>query len=587
MSVAPEQFGFNPDEPRAPDGKWTSEGGGIIAYHGTTQKLASKIKSEGIKISGESKRTYKTSSGDSGDLYSGDRGQAVFVANSFRVAADYAEEKLMINAASGKGRGRGAVLVLKIPKDHWREFKKDEKHGTTGSAYRTKNIPASWIKSAYSLENYSGTRHRVKIFSGEAMINTDNTTRLDDGNSVFIVLMVDGETGNEGQTITHTSETIGVNRLMAEQFARIDSAEIFAEGTWNGLKFSQDDLDSIVKAFDVLSLAGRVPLKLGHTGPDTRDDPTSQLAMGWVDRIWRDGKKLMATLDVPEKVHSLIQQGFLKFVSVELLRDVKASTRVIPWVLDAVALLGSDQPAVGVLKDLQALTMARTAPSLEYGGRATFARADYVPFKSTGVHRKMADREDEGRTALQELTDKVLQMSNQLNDVQSENRQLKNQLTEAAQIKGRFERLSAEVQQSNVSAHRSKIKDRIDAAVKAQDILPAARERFAKVYKIEDDNVVLGVSMEDVEEFIKENPNSKKPREQRKVHNAVAKFTDELSGELKPDEEALVRVQAWFREQGIKSPTHLDYVAGAKAVFTALPDFGQRYKAAADAAYDG
>jgi hypothetical protein len=53
------------------------------------------------------------------------------------------------------------------------------------------------------------------------------------------------------------------------------------------------------------------------------------------------------------------------------------------------------------------------------------------------------------------------------------------------------------------------------------------------------------------------------------------------------DREGVARVTAWFKEQGIKSPTAEDWISGTKAVFAALPDFAERYKAHADAIYDG
>src|SRR5207302_7499868 len=159
-------------------------------------------------------------------------------------------------------------------------------------------------------------------------------------------------------------------QIMTQQ---LDGAELFSTGTWNDMSFAESDLDNIVSAFDALGLEGRVPLKLGHEGADARDDPTSQFALGWVKKIWRDGSKLVGNLEVPDKVFAAVKEGFLKNVSIELLKNVKAGTRVLPWVLDAVALLGADQPAVGILKDLQALTMSRVA-RLEHGARVTFRR---------------------------------------------------------------------------------------------------------------------------------------------------------------------------------------------------------------------
>lgn len=366
---------------------------------------------------------------------------------------------------------------------------------------------------------------------------------------------------------------------------QIKGAEIFAEGSWNGLSFSERDLDGIVSSFDAMGLSGRVPLKLGHEGPDARDNPESQYAFGWVTRVWREGKKLLADLDIPEKVHTLISDGFLNFVSVELLKDVKVSTRNIPWVLDAVALLGADQPAVGILKDLKALTMAR---DFKFASRVAFSRADHVPFKSTnsqGEHRHMSNDNQDLATVVRELTEKVAAMSNQINETQSENRELKRVNTELTQIKGRFERSQEERQQERVDARRKEVRDRLEAAVKAQDILPAARERFNKVYRVEDDEAVMTIDLADVEEFIKENPNTQKPKPKRKSFTALNDPDGDVPDDVSVDQEALLRTNALLMKRGVMNPTAAELQQAAVQVFRSNPDLAARYKAASDAQY--
>jgi len=166
----------------------------------------------------------------------------------------------------------------------------------------------------------------------------------------------------------------------------------------NGIEFAMDDLRSVAASFEALDLAGRVPLKMGHEGPDVRDDPTTQFALGWVSRVWVEGDRLMANFSgIPERVYNWIKAGMLKFVSVELLKNVKAGNRRLPWVLDAVALLGSDQPAFGNLGDLQSLTMSRS-PQLQAESRFVFS------LSPTGGKPKMSDE-----TELTKLTRELIQ----------------------------------------------------------------------------------------------------------------------------------------------------------------------------------
>jgi hypothetical protein len=372
---------------------------------------------------------------------------------------------------------------------------------------------------------------------------------------------------------------------MSEQFARIEGAEIFAAGTWNGMTFSEADLDRIVKSFEALELAGKVPLKLGHEGPDVREDPTTQFAMGWVERIWRDGRKLLADLDVPNQVHKLIQDGFLKFVSVELLKNVKASNQEIPWVLDAVALLGSDPPAVGVLRDIRALTMSRSAASLLRGERVTFARADYVPPTNFGGHRNMF--ENDKQPTMQELLDRMIAMQNQLSQQAAENAELKAKLVQFSTVKTKLDTVMAENKARDIKAQRDKIVALIEEAVRNEDILPAARERFLRTHRVDDDESVMVITEEDVKEFVRENPNPRKKVSRKAPLNTLSSVADDVPPGTPVDREGVARVTAWFKEQGIKSPTAEDWISGTKAVFAALPDFAERYKAHADAIYDG
>jgi hypothetical protein len=157
----------------------------------------------------------------------------------------------------------------------------------------------------------------------------------------------------------------------------LQGAEIFATGTWNGMAFSDADVEAIAASFNALNLSGRVPLKLGHDGADARRGD-GEPSLGWIERVQAVGGKLLADIKLTSaKLAEGIKSGAYKFVSVELLQDVRAGNRVIPFVLDAVAVLGSTQPAVGTLKDLASSLrpMARGMPALQFASRVTFTRS--------------------------------------------------------------------------------------------------------------------------------------------------------------------------------------------------------------------
>jgi hypothetical protein len=149
-------------------------------------------------------------------------------------------------------------------------------------------------------------------------------------------------------------------------------AEIFSTGTWNGFEVTNDTLDNLVHSFEDAGLSGRVPLKFGHdvTGLDDGDP-----AVGWVKRVYRKGRKLLADFtDIPREVYDLIKKGSYKFCSIELLQNAAHDGVKYPTVLDAVALLGASPPAVTNLADLQRLTAARERPAFVFETRSEFTR---------------------------------------------------------------------------------------------------------------------------------------------------------------------------------------------------------------------
>jgi hypothetical protein len=138
--------------------------------------------------------------------------------------------------------------------------------------------------------------------------------------------------------------------------ATLEGIEIFATGEWNGQEFATADLDDIELGFDEEQLAGRLPVKLGHSAPDTEP------ARGWISRVWREGDRLLATLsDVPQDVVDGIKSGAWRHVSVELLKGVTtAAGRTYRYLLDGLALLGAARPAVSVLKPLHESMSGKT-----------------------------------------------------------------------------------------------------------------------------------------------------------------------------------------------------------------------------------
>lgn len=318
-------------------------------------------------------------------------------------------------------------------------------------------------------------------------------------------------------------------------------------GTWDAMTgtitITDQDLDDIASSFTLLDLSGRVPLKFGHNDEQPLTD--GQPALGWVSKLYRDGKKLLGDFtDIPKVVYDLIKAGRYKYLSVELLGSVKAGSRVIPWVLDAVALLGADQPAIGTLQDLQSLTMARGS-GLQSSVRAALTRAT-LSLQSTGGHKPpMADEEMKARLEAAER--------------------------EATDAKRKLQELSDKTHQEKLTAHRAKLLEVFEAPIKAKEILPAVREQFKRAYNFDTD-AILNFTVSDAESFAKMHPNPEAPK---KVHTAGGidpndPLEKSIASVKKDAAEAFARGSAKTPDQAV--------IDAVKANFRSNPQLAQAWR---------
>lgn len=242
----------------------------------------------------------------------------------------------------------------------------------------------------------------------------------------------------------------------------LKGVEIFAVGTHNGLAFNDSDLDGIVSSFTKLERASRVPLKLGHN-----DEQDGQPAYGWVERVWRDGKKLFADFtDIPKVLFEAIGRKHYKQVSIELLKNYSQSGATFPWVLDAVALLGADIPAVKGLRDLQTLLMASALPGVRFASRSAFTSATTFTLETS----RMSDESDEKIRKLQADLDAAT---------------------------ARADKVEKERFTERVESRRKFIRDTLETAVTEGRVLPRVRDRVLNSRQFKADADLLDYWTED------------------------------------------------------------------------------------------
>ena len=257
--------------------------------------------------------------------------------------------------------------------------------------------------------------------------------------------------------------------------------EVFAVGKWNGMLFQSHDIGAMAQAFEDLKEVHKVPLKMGHNDEQPMTD--GQPALGWVSALYVKGDKLVADFeDVPEVVAQAINSKLYRRVSIELSIDAKYKGKFIPFVVDAVALLGADLPAVNTLADLQAY-MSRNAAEFSVERRAAFS-AVAGSIKETTMEQKDVEKAVEAAVAPLKVQFAKLEDANKA--LTSENTALKQQVET-------FERETAK---AKIDAKRARAKAVFEGLAASGIIQPAQREAFGKAFGIDDDKKLEALDIE-------------------------------------------------------------------------------------------
>lgn len=146
---------------------------------------------------------------------------------------------------------------------------------------------------------------------------------------------------------------MGAQKIEEKKTYRITGVEIFSAGTWNGIEHTVTDLHALATSFSALKPGWIPSLKLGHDKNQQVARSSGLPSVGWVDRVYVIGDKLLADFDnIPEQVFRLIEKKAYRKVSCEIYYGVKVGDASYSHVLAAVALLGSELPGVMNLNDI-------------------------------------------------------------------------------------------------------------------------------------------------------------------------------------------------------------------------------------------
>lgn len=276
--------------------------------------------------------------------------------------------------------------------------------------------------------------------------------------------------------------------------------EIFAVGKWNGITFTVKDLQQIADTFTALKEVHKVPLKFGHNDAQTMTD--GYPALGWVDQVWVVGSKLMGKfVDVPDIVMKAISKKMYRKVSIELDIGVKHKGTDYQYVLSGVALLGADLPAVSTLADLNAYLGDSSLAASRYTDDVRLAYTSRMAF--TAIDGQVTINEGLNMSISLEDVKKLIADSNKSKDEQLTKMQdeMKKFTAEKTALEAMLKEKTDAEKSSKIKLARDSIANILEQAVKAQTILPAQREQFSKLLRIDNDEAVLSIDIKEVEKF--------------------------------------------------------------------------------------
>lgn len=284
------------------------------------------------------------------------------------------------------------------------------------------------------------------------------------------------------------------------------------------MELTVEDFDNAVTAFESLKDTINFPIKVGHLTFD-------QEAAGWISNLRRDGDFLVADfVDVPDEVAKMIKEKRLRHRSVEAARNLELYGNEYAFVITAVALLGTELPAVNGLRDIAAAYIA-AGIGMEQNKAYGFIKAsegneediedifaDFVAAAERAQERmkgrkgaprlralvattldqlkrvqnggKMSKElaalfgleEDASDAAIFEAAQKQMQQLREAAENGSENDEETEASTEAASIKAQLEKFSTELIELKTMQAKADVTQKVDAAIKAGRFIPAVRE---------------------------------------------------------------------------------------------------------------
>jgi len=215
----------------------------------------------------------------------------------------------------------------------------------------------------------------------------------------------------------------------------IKGIEIFSVGNWNDTEITQTDLQAMVGAFEEHKEGLRPYLKLGHDKKQKLIQDDGMPAVGWVERLYVSGQKLLADFsDIPKKIYDLIIAKAYRKVSSEVFFNIKIGEKQYPKMLAGVALLGADTPGVMNLKDIMSMYASQEG---KYESISVFTndKFEFEPSSSKQKKGKSMEKTPLEEKLEQELTQKDFALKEHAEKLEAATKAAQEKEAEIAELK--------------------------------------------------------------------------------------------------------------------------------------------------------
>jgi len=267
--------------------------------------------------------------------------------------------------------------------------------------------------------------------------------------------------------------------------------EVTEAGVYKGIENTESDLDEMIQNFQSGVTDPYITIDHSEKATSQFKDALKAVSLGWVDRLYRNGKKLIADFkQVPRKLAELIEAGALKKKSIEFYKKyIKADGGRYSNVLQGVTFHGANgSPAVTSLSDVLALYKNDVDNHVELSNEIISLKDE----EKTKENRVM-DKIEITKSEYDELLahkNKSEGLNNDVTNFKNEVTELKNQIAEKDQVIADFEKKVKDFEafKNNVEAEKTKAADKeamdyVDSMIKEGKVIPASKDMYVANYK--------------------------------------------------------------------------------------------------------